>query len=159
MRKPLFIVLAVLLLTSLTGCRRGPGPDAYADREPLPKFKVYMRATGGWDYQEMRYVDWTIEYTGRGEISYSYLSESELGHIDYRDAELPSWMGYALWDDLERNDVWELHSDESIGTEGRSTYRIELRLGDRKHEFKVYAPDFNPDKRYQRVIDVIKDFY
>jgi len=163
MRKTLTYILVglgVLAVLGSVGCRKsGPGPEAYTDREPLPQFKVHMRATGGWDYQEMKYVEWTIEYSGRGDISYEYLSENEMGHMEQKEAELPAWMGYALWDDLEKNDVWELVSDESISTEGRSTYVIELRLGDRRNEIKIYGPDFHPDKRYQRVIEVIQDFY
>ncbi|MCK4594458.1 hypothetical protein KAU45_08140 [bacterium] len=159
MRKSLLFVLITLLVLSVVGCRRGPGPDAYSDREPLPAFKVFMRATGGWDYQEMKYVEWTYQYSGRGQISYEYLAENELGHFDHNEAELPVWMGFALWDDLENNDVWELYSDESVSTEGRTLYLIELRLGDRRHEFKIYGPDFHPDKRYLRVIAVIKDLY
>jgi hypothetical protein len=160
MRKALYFFVMTLLVLAVAGCRMGgPGPETYSDREPLPQFKVHMRATGGWDYRDMKYVEWTIEYPGRGDISYEYLSENELGHMDYKDAQLPSWMGYTLWDDLEHNDVWELVSDESMTTEGRSTYLIELRLGDRRHEIKIYGPDFNPDKRYQRVIEVIQDFY
>ncbi|MCX7022595.1 MAG: hypothetical protein NTW26_10060 [bacterium] len=160
MRKPLFCVLMALLILTVAGCRKaGPNPDAYTDREPLPQFKVHMRATGGWDYQDMKYVEWTIEYSGRGDISYEYLSENDLGHMEQKEAQLPAWMGYALWDDLEKNDVWELVSDESVSMEGHSTYVIELRLGDRRNEFNIYAPDFHRDKRYQHVVKAIQDFY
>ena len=150
---------ARILVVGAVGCRREPGPEAYTDREPLPRFRVYMRATGGWDYQKMKYVDWTIEYSGTGQISFEYLSESDLGHIVHQEAELPPWKGYALWDELEKNGVWELVSDESVTMEGRSLYRVELRLGDRRHEFKIYAPDFHRNKRYLRVTDAVKGFY
>jgi hypothetical protein len=156
----ILVALGILAVLGGVGCRRsGPGPEAYTDREPLPQFKVHMRATGGWDYQKMKYVEWTIEYSGRGDISYEYLSENELGHMEQKEAELPVWMGYSLWDELEKNDVWDLVSDESMTTEGRSTYLVELRLGDRRNDFTVYAPDYNRDKRYLHVTDAIKDFH
>src|SRR4030042_1936962 len=99
MRKALLYILMTLLVLVAVGCRKGgPGPEAYSDREPLPQFKVHMRASGGWDFQKMKYVEWTIEYSARGEISYEYLSENELGHMDQTQAELPAWMGYDLWD-------------------------------------------------------------
>jgi hypothetical protein len=160
MRKALLFILVTLLALVGAGCRKGgPGPEAYTDREPLPQFKVHMRATGGWDYKDMKYVEWTIEYTGRGEISYECLSENDLGHMDQTQAELPAWMGYALWDELEKNEVWELVSDESVTMTGHSTYVLELRLGDRRNDFTIYAPDFHSDKRYLHVVQAVRDFY
>jgi hypothetical protein len=157
----LLTLVAALILLTLVGCmpRKQPDPSDYADREPLMPFSIFMRVTGGFQMNEIRYKEWTIEYKGDGDILYEYLSENELGHIDHEEVNLPAWRGYPLWDVLEANNIWELYSDSSVEIRNKSTYEIEVSYGDRSNDFKVYAPKYCSDKSYIHVVEAILEFY
>jgi len=65
MRKLLLLALALSLATMMIGCRRGPDPSRYDNREPLPSWEITMRSTGGFDLADMRFVELHISYDGR----------------------------------------------------------------------------------------------
>jgi hypothetical protein len=158
-----FLVISSLLLTALTllsGCRPpAPEPGDYAEREPLEPFYVHMRATGGYDLSEMRYAEWTIEYEGGDKLHYEYLAESDMGHIDHNEAELPAWRGYELWDAFEEAGIWELYTDSSVEMRNKATYEVEVRRGGQRNDFSIYAPGYHSKDGYEIVVNAIEGFF
>ncbi len=159
MRKLLLLALALTIAMMLVGCRRGPDPSRYDDREPLPAWEITMRSTGGFDLAEMRFVELNISYDRHGEITHVRDSENDLGHMRHNENSLPAWQGYVLWDVLLDNGIFELPSDESMTTSNQTLYEIEARLGSDSNRFKIYAPNYNRDTRYNRVVKAIEELY
>ena len=159
MRKLLLLTLALTLAMMMVGCRRAPDPSRYDDREPLPSWEITMRASGGFDYADMRFVELNISYDRHGAITHVRDSENDLGHLRHSENSLPEWQGHALWDVLLENGIFELPSDETMTTSNQTMYEIEARLGGDSNRFKIYAPNYNRDTRYNLVVKTIEELY
>jgi len=100
------------------------------------------------------------EYTFLGNLIFSALSGIRRGY-------LPQFLYKSLWKLMENNDVWNLkdaeasYFDEQLGVEmpavlGAADFDISIFKGDKRHQFRVYAPNYDEHLiKYRKIVNRI----